>query len=423
MHSIVYRHVIRIPRRCTRSRLLCSSTTTPQRPDHPVDLRSDTVTQPSRAMLQTALTAPTGDDVYGEDPTVRQLEDMVAALLGKDHAIYVPTGTMANLIALSAHCDRRATELIMGSHSHICRYEGGNTASAASIPTRQVPEDPATAEFDLRTLAEDVICDSDDNEHYCRTAVVCVENTHNILGGIPLSLSYLQQLSTLCQSRGVAVHMDGARLAHAVAAAATTPHDDDNNNNTPWHAITTHCDTITLCLSKGLGAPLGSVVVSSDPALTHRARRARKRYGGGMRQAGVVAAMGVYAIQHHTKRVQEDHRRAQALAQYIQDHGFTLLLSPPPTNLVFCGLPGSSQNNDNDPSPTAQQQQQQKMMDAYVDRLANDYGVLVGGGYRAASNQLLLRAVTHLDIDDADIAWAQYAMVDAWNRMDKGVVP
>jgi threonine aldolase len=365
-----------------------------------IDLRSDTVTRPSRAMLETALTAATGDDVLGEDPTVRALEERVADLLGKPYGLFFPTCTMANLCALTAHCDRREDmEFLVGSRSHICLYECGNVSSAAGIHSRQVEENETTAEFDLSELAGLVRNDVDD-DHYCRMNVLCLENTHNMLGGVPLRSSYVRAVGDFCRHHNMKLHIDGARLANAVVATA------DRASTVASSSFVEICQpvhSVSLCLSKGLGAPLGAVLVGDNAEFRRLAKRARKKYGGGMRQAGVVAAMGLYALEHNLHRLTVDHQRATRLADRLRGT-FPLLrdqqsepssLSPPSTNMVYFTLPDDAKKNLTD--------------DAFLERLRRDFGVLLYGGFGPRRNAF--RAVTHLDVDDDDIETAATALI------------
>jgi threonine aldolase len=364
-----------------------------------IDLRSDTVTRPSRGMLAAAQNAETGDDVMGEDPTVNALEERVAELLGKPvPGLFFPTGTMANLCALTAHCDQRdRMEILVGRHSHLCLYEGGNVSSAASLHSRQINENPITAEFDV---SEIMVRNDYADDHYCHTQVLCVENTHNMLGGIPLRLSYLEKVGAFCRANDMQLHMDGARLVNAVVATSISAVDTCRSVH-----------SISLCLSKGLGAPLGSVLVGETEEFRRRAKRARKKYGGGMRQAGVVAAMGLYALQHHWGEGDEqcsnnnsiialDHARARRLAERLQGTFVLTTKGPPPTNMVYFKLPDDAKMNTTDGSDNNA---------AFSDRLKRDYGVLLYGGFGPQKN--VFRAVTHLDVSDEDIETAATAML------------
>eukprot|EP00957_Ditylum_brightwellii_P079845 6072145-Ditylum_brightwellii.AAC.1 len=228
-----------------------------------VDLRSDTVTSPTRAMLECALHAQTGDDVYSEDPTVFALEDYAADLFGKDRALFVPTGTMANLVAILAHCHGKlGSEVILGASSHLSLYEGGNVATLGGIHTRQITESVDDATISTRDILD--MFRTDDDDHYAATALLCLENTHNSLGGIALTKQYMDTMGQLAQQQNIPMHVDGARIFNAAIAT-----------DTPVSDLVAHADTVSVCLSKSLGAPLGSLVVGSTETMT-LAKRARK---------------------------------------------------------------------------------------------------------------------------------------------------
>jgi threonine aldolase len=345
-----------------------------------VDLRSDTVTAPSRPMLEMALTAKTGDDVMGEDPTIHELEAEMAQLCGKQAALYVPTGTMANLVAIMAHCDYRSAEIIIGSKSHISLWEAGNAASLGGVHTRQIMEQ------DNGTLLLEDIQDafrSDHDDHCAKTALVCLENTHNMLGGAVLPLDKIHAIGTLAHEElGIKVHIDGARIFNASVASQT-----------PLSVMLQHVDSVSICLSKGLGAPLGSVVVG-DQEFIRLAKRARKRCGGGMRQAGVIAAMGLYAIRNNVEPLADDHRRAQRLGAELIHHGFQIPRNGQiDTNIIFFALPEHSKITKEELGP----------------RLLQDYGIKLSGGYNRDGNYF--RICTHLDLDDEGIDRAAEAIV------------
>lgn len=266
-----------------------------------IDLRSDTVTLPSQGMLNSIFSAAIGDDVMGEDPTVLELERFMAEKFGKESGLYLPTGTMANLVALLSHCDKtRAAEIIIGSGSHINLWEGGNASSIGGIHTRQVDEDKNSAE-----LREDDILDCVRNEmdvHWPVTSLLCLENSHNMCGGVALPKDYFDRMGKLAHSEKmnfVNVHVDGARIFNAAVAQGIEVKD-----------LCENVDSVSVCLSKGLGAPLGSVLVGKEEFIDV-AKRARKRCGGGMRQVGVVASMGLYAVHNNVARLAEDHIRAK----------------------------------------------------------------------------------------------------------------
>jgi len=266
--------------------------------DRVIDLRSDTVTLPSDAMRRAIAEAPVGDDVYGEDPTVRRLEEMAAERTGKEAALLVASGTMSNLVAIMAHCERGA-EAIVGSESHILHYEVAGAAGVAGVQLRPVPNDargridPAAVEATVRG----------ENVHLPRTALLCIENTHNRCAGAAISLDDTRDLAAVAHRHGVRVHIDGARIFNAAFATGTSV-----------AALAEPADSIGFCLSKGLGAPVGSVLCGSGDFIA-RARKMRKMVGGGMRQAGILAAAGVYALDHMVERLAEDHENARALAR------------------------------------------------------------------------------------------------------------
>lgn len=347
-----------------------------------VDLRSDTVTSPSKAMLNAGMSAPTGDDVMGEDPTILQLQRDMAERFGKEKALYVPTGTMSNLVAIMSHCHSRSSEIIIGTNSHICLWEGGNAAGVGGVHTRQLVEDEDTAQLDAAQIRD--ACRQDDDDHFAATQLLCLENTHNMMGGVPLSLQYMQDMGTLSRELGIKLHVDGARIFNAAMALGVTVKE-----------LCADADSVSVCLSKGLGAPLGSVLVG-ETEFIRLAKRARKRLGGGMRQAGVVAAMGQYAVDHNVELLVDDHRRAKKLAAELQRHGFRLPRSGKvDTNMFYFGLPEDS-------SVTKAK---------YMQRLDSEFGVKLTGGYSRGGE--LFRVVTHLDLNDEDVDRAAEAMVAA----------
>lgn len=341
-----------------------------------VDLRSDTVTQPSQPMLQTAARAPTGDDVMGEDPTVLALQEYVADLFGKEAALYVPTGTMSNLCAILSHCHyNKSAEMILGKYSHINLYEGGGYANLAGVSAKFVMEDE-DAMFDMDEVHDAFHKDNDD--HYAKTALICLENTHNMLGGVALSAEYVDSIGKLAhetwRENGVKVHIDGARIFNSAVSQSVSP-----------STLCGGADSVSICLSKGLGAPMGSVLVG-DTEFIRLAKRARKRLGGGMRQVGVIAAMGMYALQNNVERLAEDHANAETLARELQNAGFYLPRDGKvDTNVVFFGLPEACN--------MTKEQLTQSMLD--------DYGVKILGGY--SSGGRLFRLVTHKDVDKEGI--------------------
>lgn len=366
----------RLPPAILRRQFAVTATSSNSRTNRVVDLRSDTVTRPSDAMLRTALTAPLGDDVMGEDPTVTALQDRMASMFHKERALYVPTGTMANLVAMMAHCDHtRAAEIVVGATSHINLWEGGNASNLGGIHTRQVTEDE-NGEMDPSDVMDCVRKGEDD--HWPTTTLLCLENTHNMAGGVALSKAYVDRMADLAHGTMKSkIHVDGARIFNSALALGTTVGD-----------LCDQVDSVSVCLSKGLGAPLGSVLVG-DADFIRLAKRARKRCGGGMRQAGVVAAMGLYAVENHVDRLAEDHRRAQAVAAALLGAGFHLPRNGRvDTNIVYFALPEGC--------PLER--------DEFLRRLAMEYGVKLTGGYSTGGR--LFRAVTHMDVNDEDVQHA-----------------
>lgn len=319
-----------------------------------IDLRSDTVTQPTAKMKRAMFEAELGDDVYGEDPTVNILEKKAAALLGKEDAIFCASGTQSNLIALMAHCER-GDEYIVGQEAHTYKYEAGGAAVLGSIQPQPVVVE-ADGTLNLATV-ESVI--KPDDPHFAKTKLLCLENT---IGGKVLPLAYIQQAKDLVEQYHLAFHLDGARLFNAAVAQSI----DVKQISTPF-------DSISICLSKGLGAPIGSVLVA-NAALIAKARRIRKILGGGMRQAGLLAAAGIYALDHHIERLKDDHSHALMLAQGLSAIDGITIHGNTQTNMVFI---------------SAQRQQ------ALVDYLATKNIVI--------SNRKVIRLVVHLDISTEDV--------------------
>ena len=261
-----------------------------------IDLRSDTVTQPTEAMRQAMANAPVGDDVYGEDPTVNRLQEMAAALLGKEAALFVPSGTMGNLAAVLAHCGR-GDEVILGDQSHTFLFESGAYLGAGGVHSRQIPNSQIGS-LDLDDIRRAV---RPDDAHFPVTRLIALENTHNRCGGVVLTPDYMQSVAELARAHGLKVHLDGARLFNAAVALGVEP-----------AALAAPVDSVTFCLSKGLCAPVGSVLCGSHDFIA-RAHRVRKQLGGGMRQAGVLAAAGIVALETMIPRLEEDHQRAKRL--------------------------------------------------------------------------------------------------------------
>lgn len=286
---------------------------------HIIDLRSDTITKPTPAMRAAMAEAEVGDDVLGDDPTVVRLEEMAAQRLGKEAGLFVASGTMGNLVCLLAQCGRGA-EIIVGDQAHTYIYEQGGMAALGGIHPRVARTLPdGTLDLDeVRALIRGV------DVHFPRTRLITVENTHNRCGGTPLSVAYMQALGVLAREHGLLVHVDGARLFNAAAALGVDV-----------KALVSDADSVTFCLSKGLAAPIGSVVVGSR-AFIAEARRARKIVGGGMRQVGVIAAAGIVALEQMVDRLVEDHANARTLAEGLAEMpGIMVEPVPVRTNIVF----------------------------------------------------------------------------------------
>ena len=324
---------------------------------NPIDLRSDTVTKPTPAMRQAMFEAEVGDDVYGEDPTINRLEAMAAEMLGFEAALFVPSGTQSNLLALMSHCER-GDEYIVGQQAHTYKYEGGGAAILGSIQPQPLEFEP-DGTLDL-TRVEQAI--KPDDYHFARTRLLCLENT---LGGKVLPMPYLAEARQLVDRHGLGLHLDGARVFNAAVKLGVNVRE-----------ISQYFDSVSVCLSKGLGAPVGSVLCGSAD-LIKKARRWRKVVGGGMRQAGILAAAGIYALEHHIDRLAEDHAKAQRLAQGLaQIVGLNFDPNTVQTNMVFVPLE----------KPCAQA----------LAVFLKERGILI-----TANNPI--RLVTHLDVDEQDI--------------------
>ena len=273
-----------------------------------VDMRSDTVTHPTARMKAAMVNADLGDDVFGDDPTVIELEKLCASMFGKPAGLFVPSGTMGNLLAVMTHCNERSSELIIGNKNHLVIYEQGGMATIGNIHPRQLrTETEAGRDTPIGGMSlaeiEDAMRPLDD--HFPITRLVCLENSHNLCGGSALPVDYIDAVGRLCKKYNVKLHMDGARIFNAAAAVSE-----------PVDRLCRACDSISVCLSKGLAAPVGSVLVG-DVEFIRMARRTRKGLGGGMRQAGVLAACGIEALKNMTGRLGEDHKRAYTFASEV----------------------------------------------------------------------------------------------------------
>lgn len=287
-----------------------------------LDLRSDTVTKPTAAMRQAMAEAEVGDDVFGEDPTINRLEAMAAEMLGKEAALFVSSGTMGNLTAVLAHCNR-GDEIILGDRCHIFRSEQGGAAALGGIHPMAIRNQP-DGTLDLEEIEANI---RGDNEHFPVTKLICLENTHNFCGGRVLPTAYMDRVGDLAHEHGLKLHVDGARLWNAAVALGVSP-----------ARLLKNADTASVCLSKGLASPVGSLVVG-DKAFIARARRMRKVAGGGMRQAGILAAAGIISITEMVERLGDDHANAKALAQGLAAiDGISIDTDSVETNLVFFEL-------------------------------------------------------------------------------------
>jgi threonine aldolase len=326
-----------------------------------IDLRSDTVTKPSDAMREAAASADVGDDVYGEDPSVNELESAAADLLGTEAAVYCPTGTMANQVAVRTHTEP-GQEVLVELESHVYRWELGGLAQHSGLQVRTIDAAPRGAVEPEQIRAGYVEADA----HRPGTGLLCLENTHNARGGAAIEPEAIDAAAEAARDLGVPVHLDGARLGNAAVA-----------HDVPVARFTGSVDSVSMCLSKGLGAPVGTVL--GGPAdFVARARRGRKLFGGGMRQAGVIAAPGLLSL-GNVERLEEDHENAARLAEGLADVP-GLDVAPPETNIVIADVAGLDVTGD-----------------AFVDAIESE-GVLAG-----AFGESTVRFCTHLDVDADDV--------------------
>ena len=342
-------------------------------PNRCVDLRSDTVTRPTRAMREAMMAAEVGDDVFHDDPSVNALQDKIADLLGFEAALFMPTGTQSNLCGILSHCER-GDEFLVGQMAHAYRWEGGGAAVFGSVQPQ-----PITQQQDgTIALADIEAAIKPDDAHFARTRMLALENTW---GGKVLPMQYLVEASTLAHQHGLATHLDGARLFNAAVAQAAAV---GSNPMTEARRIALCFDSVSVCFSKGLGTPAGSALCGSRDFIA-RAHRWRKMAGGGMRQVGILAAAATHALDHHVHRLYEDHARMQRLARGLQ--GLPgIVFETPQTNILFVDLVGAARDRA-----------------AELSAHLKQHGVLANGSTR-------LRLVTHLDIsqDDVDHAIAVF---------------
>jgi threonine aldolase len=331
-----------------------------------VDLRSDTVTKPTAAMRDAMMAAPLGDDVFGDDPSVNALQEKIAAILGFEAALFVPTGTQSNLCAILSHC-QRGDEYIVGQMQHCYRWEAGGGAVFGSVQPQPIAHQPdgTLALSDIEAAIKP------DDPHFARSRMLALENT---LGGQVIPMAYIEQATQLAQSRGLARHLDGARLFNAAVAQASQ---NGSDARTEARRIAQCFDSVSVCFSKGLGAPVGSALCGSKEFIG-RAKRVRKMAGGAMRQAGLLAAAASFALDHHVDRLADDHALAKRLATGLGGID-GLKVEVPHTNIVFVDLVGKAREQSSE-----------------LLRHLEAHGVLATGLYR-------LRFVTHLDVDAAGV--------------------
>lgn len=323
-----------------------------------IDLRSDTVTRPSKEMLEAILAAAVGDDVFGEDPSMNKLEERTAKLFGKEAGIFCPSGTMTNQVAIKVHT-QPGDELICDTHAHIYINEGGGIAFNSGVQVRLLPGDQGR--ISAKHVAENINLP---NDWLPRTSLVCLENTVNRAGGSYYSLNSIKEISEVCKKNNLKLHLDGARIFNALIETGDSPEETAK-----------YFDSISICFSKGLGCPVGSVLVG-DKEFIKKARRIRKVFGGGMRQAGFLAAAANYALDNNIKRLKEDHIRAKKIAEVLKNASYVDTLLPVETNIIIFTLK----------DPITSQQ--------FIAKLAEK------GVKGIAFGKNMVRFVTHLDFDN-----------------------
>ncbi|MCE3278916.1 MAG: ltaE [Bacteroidetes bacterium] len=327
-----------------------------------IDLRSDTVTKPNKAMLEAIFNAEVGDDVFGEEPTVNALEAKAAKLFGMEAALFCPSGTMTNQIAIKVHT-QPGDEVLCDSTAHIYNYEGGGIAFNSGVQAKLIAGE--RGRISAQQVAESI---NPPLDWLTRTSLVCVENTANRAGGSYYSLAHMKELSDVCKKNNIKYHLDGARVFNAIVEANYTPAD-----------LGKIFDSISICLSKGLGAPVGSLLLGNKELIS-KARRIRKVFGGGMRQAGFLAAAGIYALDNNINRLKEDHARAKKLAATMSQLSYIDNVLPVDTNIIIFNLNDKMKAED------------------FVQKLASHNIKAVGFGKQA------IRFVTHLDFNDDMLA-------------------
>lgn len=328
---------------------------------NPIDLRSDTVTRPTPGMLEAMMNAEVGDDVFGDDPTVIALEEKAAAMFGKEAAVFCPSGTMTNQIAVRVHT-HPGDEVICDALSHVYHYEGGGMMANSGVSVRLVNGD--RGRFTVNDAVSNI---NPDDIHHPRTRLVVIEDTCNKGGGSIWSIEEIRRIYLACQHYGLKLHLDGARLFNALAETGEKP--------SQYGEL---FDSVSLCLSKGLGAPVGSLLMG-DRAFIKQARRIRKLFGGAMRQSGFLAAAGIYALDHHIRRMKDDHTRAKMIARTLSERPFVKEILPVQTNIVVFTL------------------QDHISEDEFIERLRKSGILVLGFGPRK------IRMITHLDFGDEEL--------------------
>lgn len=331
--------------------------------EHIIDMRSDTVTKPTAGMRQAIANAEVGDDMSGEDPTVNRLEALVAEMLDKEAAVFACSGTQSNQMGVRVHC-APGDELLIEQAGHIANFEAGAPAALSGVTCRTIPG--RNGMLDVPDLEGKIRAD---NQHLCPTRLVCLENTTNVGGGRAYPLEQIERVCQWAHSYGVKTHLDGARLFNAAIARGDSPAD-----------ICRHLDTVSICFSKGLGCPMGSILVGSAAEIA-KARRARKLFGGALRQAGIVAAAAIYALENHVERLEADHANARAFAEAIAEiDGVSIDPAEVETNLVFFEVDPELGNA------------------SQLSARLREHGVII-----LACGPQRLRACTHLDVDRDDV--------------------
>ena len=339
-----------------------------------IDLRSDTVTLPSEEMRKAILSAKLGDDVFGEDPTVNKLEAKAANIMGKEAALLVPSGTMGNLVSVLVHC-QRGTEIILGDKSHTFMYEAGGISAFGGVHSRQL-KNQADGTINIEEIKSAIRMD---NVHFPKTSAITIENTHNLCNGSPLSSTYVQDVAQIAHDNDMKLHIDGARIFNAAVA-----------QNIDVMDLVADADSVTFCLSKGLSAPVGSVICGSEDFIYH-ARRIRKALGGGMRQAGVIAAAGIIALDNMLNQIRKDHQNTKLLAEGISNiNGLSVDIGNIKSNILYFNI-------DKESMRSAKLNKQSKNINTYP------FEIVLDNIHFFESRPNRFRLVTHNGITQKDI--------------------